>query len=129
MARASEVVVDLFPQAKKIDRVASDQALLDQVTDKWNEWAKAHGCPQVKFLTQARAKQCRNRLSDITNGHGPIAAFEEILAKCEQSFFIKGQSRTPLNFDRLMQEGFLVRMMEGQFDYRAPERRSPPWQR
>ena len=78
------------PTSKKIQRLESDEKLLDQVTDAWNAWAVGHRCPQVKFLTKSRAQHCRQRLNDIANGEEAIGAFRKVLSKCETSFFIRG---------------------------------------
>ena len=119
---------DLFPrQAKKLEKTGSDQKLLDEITDVWNRWASAHGSPQVKYLTGTRATHCRHRIADLSNGHGPIPAFEELLAKCEQSFFVKGAPDRPLQFDQLMTESFMVKMMEDGFKYQTQVR--PQWRK
>ena len=107
----------LPPDFKKIDRAESDEKLLDQIIDIWNPFAKKHGLSQVKFLTKTRGQHCRRRLADITNGQGPIKAFESLLVCCERSFFIRGSPRSPLKFDQLMNEGFMVKMLEGSFEH------------
>lgn len=126
IATSSTGAVDLFPESKKLVKAESDQRLLDEVTDVWNVWAAKNGARQVKFLTGERAVKCRRRLADITNGHGPIAAFEELLVKCEQSFFVKGTPRSKLGFDQLLEERFFVKLMEDGFKYEA---RGNAWQR
>lgn len=127
-ATSSTGVVDLFPEAKKLLKSESDQVLLDKVTDVWNGWAVKHGISQVRFLTGRRGTACRQRLKEITNGHGPIAAFEEVLVKCEESFFVKGSPRNRLNFDQLLEEKFFVKMMENGFKYES-EVKGGAWRR
>jgi hypothetical protein len=109
--------VDARPPSKKIERTESDQKLLDAITDVWNAWAIGHHCPQVKFLTDERARRCRSRLRDIANGEEPVPAFRKVLSKCETSFFIRGSPRGPLTFDHLMREGFLSKMLEGGYEH------------
>jgi uncharacterized protein YdaU (DUF1376 family) len=106
-------------RARLAARQESDQAVLDRVTDVWNQWAAAHGSPQVRYLTGQRAAHCRRRLADLKldDGEAPEAAFGRLLSKCETSFFVRGSPRSPLKFDQLMQEGFLVKMMEGTFEW------------
>ncbi len=106
-------------RAKLVARQESDQAVLDRVTDVWNQWAAAHGSPQVRYLTGQRAAHCRRRLTDLKldDGEPPEAAFGRLLSKCETSFFVRGSPRSPLKFDQLMQEGFFVKMMEGTFEW------------
>ncbi len=106
-------------RAKLVARQESDQAVLDRVTDVWNQWAAAHGSPQVRYLTGQRAAHCRRRLADLKfdDGEAPETAFGRLLSKCETSFFVRGSPRSPLKFDQLMQEGFLVKMMEGTFEW------------
>ena len=111
--------VDPQPPSKKIQRLESDERLLDEVTDAWNVWAISHRCPQVKFLTKSRGMHCRQRLKDIANGEEPAVAFRKVLSKCETSFFVRGSPRSPLNFDQLMREGFLSQMLEGAFEYQG----------
>jgi hypothetical protein len=110
--------VDARPPSKKLERVESDEMLLDQVTDVWNAFARSHNCPQVKFLTKARGQRCRARLKDLANGEEPIATFRKVLSKCETSFFIRGSPRSPLKFDQLLRENFLVEMLEGDYEFR-----------
>jgi len=111
--------VDPQPPSKQIQRLESDERLLDEVTDTWNAWAISHRCPQVKFLTKSRAMHCRQRLKDIANGEEPAVAFRKVLSKCETSFFVRGSPRSPLKFDQLMREGFLSQMLEGAFEYQG----------
>jgi hypothetical protein len=114
------------PPGKKLERVESDERLLDEITDVWNSWARVHNCPQVRFLTKARGQRCRQRLKDIANGEEPIAAFRKVLSKCETSFFIRGSPRSRLKFDQLMREGFLSEMLEGSYEYQP---RQTSWRR
>lgn len=114
-------------RSRMIARAESDQALLDRITDMWNSWAVKNGSPQVKYLTGERAKHCRKRILDII-GNGtatPEEAFQSLLSRCYDSFFVKGKPRNPLKFDQLLREGFMVQMMEGQFAY---QQRGKTWQ-
>lgn len=94
--------------------------LLDRVTDQWNAWAVRHGSPAVRNLTDKRAIHCRRRIADLkTLGYGePEAAFASLLAKCSESFYARGSPRKPLEFDQLMREDFMTRMLEGAFEHR-----------
>lgn len=75
----------------------------------------------MRFLTASRGVHCRRRIADLVQatGLGIEAAFMALLAKCDESFFVKGAPRKPLGFDQLLQESFMVRMMEGEFAWRA----------
>ena len=102
----------------KAKRAESDQALLDRITDQWNAWASPRGLAQVEFLTGQRATHCRNRLKDLEPRYGPPEeAFAAVLRKCESSFFIRGSPRSPLKFNQLMQEKFMVELMEGAYEH------------
>jgi hypothetical protein len=103
------------------ERSENDEALLDRISDLWNAWAARHGSPAVRFLTASRATHCRRRVADLVQATGlqADAAFGALLAKCDESFFVKGTPRKPLGFDQLLQESFMVRMMEGEFAWRA----------
>ena len=118
---SSSTVVDL-----KAAKVESDQKLLDRITDIWNAWAASHGSSQVRYLTGQRSIHCRRRINDLLCG-APIEeaeeAFSRLLSACEQSFFVRGNPRSPLKFDQLMNEGFMVKMMEGSFTH-VPERKN-----
>lgn len=122
---SSSTVVDL-KASKALARVEGDQRLLDRITDGWNAWAASHGSPQVRYLTGQRSIHCRRRINDLLCG-APIeeaeTVFSRLLTACEQSFFVRGNPRSPLKFDQLMNEGFMVKMMEGAFTY-VPERKS-----
>lgn len=116
-------------KAKQAERAESDQKLLDGITDQWNQWASRHGCPQVRFLTGQRAIHCRRRIEDLRAvDPDPTQAFDAVLSKCEKSFFVRGSPRSPLKFNQLMKEGFLVQMMEGSFDY-VERKDVSPWRR
>jgi hypothetical protein len=99
------------------ERAEGDEALLDRISDLWNEWATRRSCPRVRFLTASRAAHCRRRIADLVSATGldADAAFKALLAKCDESFLVKGTPRKPLAFDQLLQESFMVRMMEGEF--------------
>jgi len=121
-------VVTLFPlpETRKrkptvAERSEADEALLDRISDLWNDWAARRGSPSVRFLTVSRAAHCRRRVADLVQATGLQAeqAFQALLAKCDESFFVKGTPRKPLGFDQLLQESFMVRMMEGEFAWRA----------
>ena len=127
-ASASLVNVDVDPpppplvclNKKRVERQQSDLALLDEITDDWNAWAKTRGSPTVARLTEVRATKCRKRIEDLKQlGFGtPQEAFRALLSKCEKSFFIRGSPRSPLKFDQLMKEDFMTQMFEGNFEYR-----------
>ena len=121
---SSSTVVDL-KAAKALAKSEGDQKLLDRITDCWNAWAASHGSPQVRYLTGQRSIHCRRRINDLLCG-APIeeaeTAFSRLLNACEQSFFVRGNPRSPLKFDQIMNEGFMVKMMEGGFAY-VPERK------
>lgn len=106
---------------KKIERAESDQALLDRISDRWNAWAVLHGSPQVARLTAKRGAHCRKRIEDLMQfGHEtPEAAFDWLLSKVDQSFFVRGSPRKPLEFDQLMKDEFMTRMVEGAFEFRS----------
>jgi len=135
---AAEPNGTLFPIDGEIDmRTAkrakgmSDQVILDRITDQWNRWAVPHGCPKVRYLTGQRAVAARRRLADLSpNGtETPEEAFGVLLSKCEESFFVKGSPRRPLQFDQLMREGFMVKMMEDGFRHIEPEHEERQWRR
>ena len=99
----------------------SDQNLLDRITDIWNTWAAARGCSQVVMLTGQRAIHCRQRINELLKLEqvsDPAEAFTKLLSRCDASFFVKGQPRKPLCFDQLMREGFMAKMVEGEYAYR-----------
>lgn len=108
-------------KSTSVERSESDEALLDRISDLWNNWAVKHGSPMVRFLTASRGAHCRRRVADLVQATGleADAAFQSLLAKCNESFFVKGAPRKPLGFDQLMQESFMVRMMENEFAWRA----------
>ena len=114
--------VDAPLAKKKRLPTESDERLLDEVTDLWNPWARAHGSPQVEELTKTRATHCRHRIADLMQrGYStPTEAFRFLLGKCDESFFAHGAARTPLKFDQLMRESFMVQMIEGSFAYNKP---------
>lgn len=123
--------LDLPPQPEVLDlrkarerKAESDLDLLDKVTDLWNAWAKRWGSPTVERLTDRRATHCRRRITDLkAYGHdSPEAAFEFLLSKCSASFYARGSPRKPLEFDQLMREDFMTRMLEGAFEYREARR-------
>ena len=103
------------------ERSENDEALLDRISDLWNDWASRRGSPSVRFLTASRAAHCRRRIADLVQATGLQAdqAFLALMAKCDDSFFVKGTPRKPLGFDQLLQESFMVRMMEGEFTWKA----------
>ena len=107
-------------QKKRVERQQSDLALLDEITDIWNIWAKSKGSPTVARLTDERAKKCRKRIEDLKQlgFETPQEAFRGLLSKCETSFFVRGSPRSPLKFDQLMCEGFMTKMFEGNYEYR-----------
>ncbi len=108
------------PVRKKIDRTESDQELLDRITDRWNAWATSHGSPLVVRLTAKRGAHCRRRIGDLMQfGHEtPEAAFDWLLSKVDQSFFARGSPRKPLDFDQLMRDEFMTKMVEGSFEFK-----------
>jgi uncharacterized protein YdaU (DUF1376 family) len=114
--------------SKAILRAESDEVILDRALDQWNPWAASHGSPQVRALTGQRAIHCRQRMKDLAEMEGidPDEAFRRLLAKCAESFFVKGQPRKKLSFDQLMREGFMVRMMEGEYLY-EPKKGNGRW--
>ena len=124
-ANASLVNETLPPQPDKVQiskqtlRGESDLTLLDGVTDQWNEWARNKGSPQVARLTAKRAVHCRRRIEDLMayGNATPEEAFGFLLSKCDQSFFARGSPRKPLEFNQLMSEDFMTRMLEGSFKY------------
>ena len=124
-ATTAEIINLESRKAKSAEREASDMELLDEVTDLWNAWATAHGSPLVVRLTKPRASKCRHRIEDLKKyGYSTAAdAFNFLLSKCNCSFFARGDPRKPLEFDQLMQEGFMTRMLEGAFEYRKENRK------
>ena len=115
--------------SKRQRKAESDQAILDRITDVWNDWARRHSSPGVAFLTGLRAQHCRLRLADLDPDHScaPEDTFRKLLSKCETSFFVRGSPRSPLKFDQLLRESFMVQMMEGAFEYR-PANGGSQWQ-
>ena len=124
-ATTAEIINLESRKAKAATREASDMDLLDEVTDLWNTWARAHGSPLVERLTKPRASKCRHRIDDLKKyGHSTAAeAFNFLLSKCNCSFFARGSPKKPLEFDQLMSEGFMTRMLEGAFEYRQENRK------
>lgn len=123
--------LDAPPQPEILDlrkarerKAESDLDLLDKITDLWNAWARRHGSPQVQRLNDTRAKHCRRRIADLKAfGHdSPEAAFEFLLEKCSLSFYARGSPRKPLDFDQLMREDFMTKMLEGVYEYREARR-------
>ena len=120
-------VVDFVPpsprkrKATYEERSENDEALLDRISDLWNTWASRRGSARVKFLTASRGAKCRCRIADLVGATGLAAeqAFLILLAKCDESFFVKGAPRKPLGFDQLLQESFMVRMMEDEFVWKG----------
>lgn len=107
------------PKAKRRQKSESDQHLLDRITDLWNAWAAHRGSPQVERLTVGRATHCRHIVADLMQ-HGyetPEVAFQWLLGICDESFFVKGAPRKRLEFDQLMRESFVARMVEGSFKF------------
>ena len=105
-------------------KTESDLDLLDKITDLWNAWARRFGSPQVERLTPKRGMHCRRRLEDLkAYGHdAPEAAFSFLLEKCSLSFYARGSPRKPLDFDQLMREDFMTKMLEGVYEYREARR-------
>jgi len=123
--------LDLTPQPEILDlrkarerKAESDLDLLDKITDLWNAWARRFGSPQVERLTPKRGMHCRRRLEDLkAYGHdAPEAAFSFLLEKCSLSFYARGSPRKPLDFDQLMREDFMTKMLEGVYEYREARR-------
>jgi len=124
-------VVSSSLERKRAERRENDIALLDEITDIWNDWAKSRGSPLVVRLSDKRAVSCRKRIADLKElGFStPQDAFRGILSKCEESFFVRGSPRKPLDFDQLMNEGFMTRMIEGSFRYEEKPEASRRWAR
>jgi len=124
-APSAEIINIESRKQKSAEREASDMELLDEVTDLWNSWARQHHAPAVERLTKQRASKCRHRIEDLKKyGYSTTAdAFNFLLSKCNCSFFARGDPRKPLEFDQLMQEGFMTRMLEGAFEYRKENRK------
>lgn len=110
-------------------RAESDRALLDRITDIWNEWAAPRGSPQIAHLTGQRAIHCRLRVGELMeHGHDtPEAAFRWLLGFCDESFFVKGAPRKRLEFDQLMRESFIARMIEGSFKFQPQQAGASRW--
>lgn len=114
---------DLFgnekPVRKKRITAEGDLKLLDRIADLWNPWAAQRGLAQIEGLTDQRGASLRRRLEYLSElGYAtPEKAFGAILAKAERSFFIRGSPRSPLKFDQLLRESFLVKLLEGQFEF------------
>lgn len=109
------------PPSRKQSRKAADAELLDGISDIWNAFAHRHGCPTIRGLTDKRAVACRRRveyLIGFTQADTPQDAFRILLERCARSFFVRGAPRKPLEFDQLLREEFVTRMLEGSFDYR-----------
>ncbi len=106
--------------SKRLSKAESDQSLLDRISDRWNAWASSHGSPRVERLTTRRGIQCRRRIADLMqHGHEtPEAAFDWLLTKCNESFFARGSPSKPLEFDQLMREEFMTRMVENAFQFK-----------
>jgi hypothetical protein len=109
----------------------SDATLLEKIIEIWNPWARAHGSPEVRVGTKTRGSHCRQRMKDLIDleiGPTPEEAFEKLLATCGSSFLVKGDNvRKPLSFDQLMQEGFMARMLEGEFNHRPQKKGNGKW--
>ncbi len=110
-----------FPSVrKKTPPVITDMQILDKITDIWNPWASVRGSPSVAMMTGQRAVHCRKRVEEMMaffSTDCPEEAFKKTLSVCEDSFFVKGTPRTKLKFDQLMQEGFVAKLLEGQFKH------------
>lgn len=106
---------------KKREQSESDLVLLDRISDIWNPWAAKRGLAQIQGLTGTRATACRRRLEYLRQlGHpDPAEAFQFVLAKADQSFFIRGSPSSPLKFDQLLAERFLVQLLEGAYEHRG----------
>jgi uncharacterized protein YdaU (DUF1376 family) len=116
------------PAKPKRVSAESDERLLDGVSDIWNSWAASHGCPQVAHLTGQRAIHCRRRIAELM-AHGyqtADEAFRFLLRHCDESFFVKGNPRKPLEFNQLLREDFVARMIEGSFKYQ-PQKQGRTW--
>jgi hypothetical protein len=116
------------PLERKRLKTESDEKLLDGVSDIWNVWAAAHGSPQVEHLTGSRAIHCRRRIAELM-AHGyqtADEAFRFLLRHCDESFFVKGNPRKPLEFNQLLREDFVARMIEGSFKYQ-PQKQGRTW--
>lgn len=110
------------PPKPRRQKSESDERLLDRITDLWNAWAAPRGSPQIAHLTGQRAIHCRRRIAELMqHGHAtPEAAFAWLLVFCDESFFVRGSPRRRLEFDQLLKEGFVARMIEGSFKFEPP---------
>jgi len=81
--------------------------------------------PRMRVLTEKRRQQIRARWKKYPD----IEIFREVFSKAELSDFLSGRSGkwTSCNFDWLLNENNMVKVLEGNYDNRDPTpKRSPP---
>lgn len=100
-----------------IDKISIDKNSIDicqQIVDEYHTLCPS--LPRVRQLTDKRRSQINSRLKKYS-----FDDFKEVFAKAEQSDFLKGSTGWKANFDFLINEGNMVKVLEGNYENRKKE--------
>jgi len=117
--------LDVAPETKKpkeTPKATSTDTPYQDIVDLY--LAECPSLPRVRVITNKRKQQMRARWKRYPD----IKTFREVFIKAELSDFLSGRSGkwTSCNFDWLLNENNMVKVLEGNYDNRDPTLKKPP---
>jgi hypothetical protein len=107
------------PTSKEVTEVGNTQSILDEtilkekdIVDVFHKYCTS--LPKIKTITDKRKKTIRARLKQYPG----MDTYEELFKKAEASKFLSGKNGkwTNCNFDWLLNETNMVKVLEGNYD-------------
>ena len=114
------------PLKKDTSNEVSVKAPIDDVSDAvhfWNEVAAKNDWPEVQKMTPARRAAVLGRLKDV----GGVEGWRSAVERADASHFLTGQTPAAFrcSFDWLIKAANFTKLMEGNYDNRIGNNRSP----
>ena len=112
--KTSEGITDVRNTQTILDETRVDDTILNEndIVAVYHKYCKS--LPKIKVLTEARKKTIKARLKKYPDKN----TYEELFRKAETSEFLSGKNGkwTNCNFDWLINENNMVKVLEGNYD-------------
>lgn len=110
-----------IPTSPPNDQPVSETVPYDQIISEYHD--KCPSLPKVKYVTDKRRKAIRSRWRKYSD----LSVFTEAFKKAEASDFLSGRNGkwTGCNFDWLMNEANMIKVLEGNYDNKGGDPNRP----
>ena len=114
--------IDNRDKSKEIEKENRERIDYEHIKDMYNDTCVSF--PRLTVLSDKRKQAIKARLKTYS-----IEQFKELFIKAEASTFLKGGNNRDwqANFDWLMKDGNFAKVLDGNYDDKKKDHKSPEW--